>query len=63
MTLNPQNLAALLAAQGIVSTPQTVQSSTIFATLVLGNSAQAFKHLEFEAEPSAYTTALRKAAP
>jgi hypothetical protein len=54
--------AALLAAQGLPSTPESADANARFATLVLGNSAKAFSELAFEAEPSGYTAALRRGA-
>ena len=61
--LNPDLAAALLAAQGAVSTPENTEAAARFATLVLANSAKAFAQLAFEDEPSGYTAALRKHAP
>jgi hypothetical protein len=55
--------AQLLGAQDITATPEIAEASARFATLVLGNSAQAFAALAFEEEPAAYTAALRSNAP
>jgi len=61
--INPDLAAALLAAQGTASTPESAEAAARFATLVLSNSAKAFAQLAFEEEPSGYTAALRKYAP
>lgn len=57
--LPPEAAAALLAAQGISATPESAEAHARFATLQLGNSAQAFAQLAFEEEPAGYTAALR----
>jgi hypothetical protein len=54
--------AALVAAQGISSTPESADANARFATLVLGKSAAAFSRLAFEEEPAGYTAALRSNA-
>jgi hypothetical protein len=61
--LSTDTAAQLLGAQGIAATPEIADSGARFATLVLGNSAQAFAALAFEEEPAAYTAALRANAP
>ena len=61
--INPDLAAALLAAQGAASTPESAEATARFATLVLANSAKAFAQLAFEDEPSGYTAAMRKHAP
>ena len=61
--LSTENIAQLLAAQGIAATPEVADSGARFATLVLDNSAKAFAALAFEQEPSGYTAALRANAP
>ncbi len=61
--INPELAAALLAAQGLASTPESAEAGARFAALVLGNSAKAFARLAFEDEPSGYTAALRKHSP
>ena len=61
--LTPENAAALLAAQGLASTPESAEAAARFATLVLGKSARVFAQLAFEDEPSGYTAALRKNSP
>jgi hypothetical protein len=61
--VTPELAAALLAAQGVKTTPQGAEAGARFAALVLGNSAAAFALIAFEAEPASYTAILRKSAP
>jgi hypothetical protein len=52
--------AALLAVQGLASTPESADANARFTTLVLSKSATAFSRLAFEEEPALYTAALRQ---
>ena len=56
--VTPELAAALVGAQGVAATPEAAAAAARFATLVLGNSAEAFAQLAFEDEPSGYTAAL-----
>jgi hypothetical protein len=61
--VTPELAAALLAAQGVKTTPQGAEAGARFVALVLGNAAPAFAQVAFEAEPASYTAILRKGAP
>jgi hypothetical protein len=58
--LSTDAAAALLAVQGLASTPESADANARFTTLVLSKSAAAFSLLGFEDEPAGYTAALRQ---
>ena len=60
--LSPEAAAALLAAQGLPTTPENASAYASFVSLQLKNSAKEFAQLAFEEEPSGYAAALRKNA-
>jgi hypothetical protein len=55
--------AALVSAQGVTPTPEGPAEDAKWARAVLERSAGAFARLAFEAEPSGFTAAQRRAAP
>ena len=59
----PELAAALLAAQGVSTTPESAADGAKFAAAVLERARAAFAHLAIEDEPGAFSAAQRRAAP
>ena len=61
--LAPENIVALLAAQGVTTEATRAQSTAAALTSVLKVAAPAFARLGFEEEPAGYLAEQRRNAP
>lgn len=61
--IKPEHAAAMVRALGVAPTPESAAEDAKWAASVLERAAGAFARLAFEAEPSGFAAAQRRAAP